>query len=251
MTDQNMFSDDNSQNTGNPGDTSQNDPFADQLGGILNEEGKPKYKDVATALDGLKHSQQFIKDLKGEKLSLEEELNMTKAELEKRRSVEEVFQSLTQGKPQQPVEPGKTNANDSGLNEDKVMQLVQAALNQQTNTQREAANFQRVSSELTAKYGEQAREVIRTRAKELNTTPTDLERLAKTNPDLVLGLFGGVAVQSNAPSKSTQTPPRGLPDKGIDPPKRGLINGGAPMDDLLSEMRAVRDDVYKKYDVQT
>ncbi len=44
--------------------------FADQLASITNERGEPKYKDLPTALQALKHSQEYIPSLKQENETL-------------------------------------------------------------------------------------------------------------------------------------------------------------------------------------
>lgn len=259
MTDQNMFSGEEVENTepqqqqqensGDPTPSSEN-PFADKLQGIVNEKGEPKYRSVEDALEALQHSQQFIETLKREKKDLEEQYGMTQAELEKRASVEDVVQSLLNKQNPPKNEEGRTTPETSGLDESKVREMLDNMLNQRTQQETEAANLRNVVSSLTEKYGEQAKEVIRTRAKELNTTTTELESLAKRNPNMALSLLGGVDIKSSSPSKPTQQTPHNPPKHEEAPRKKGLINGGASSSELKDEWAAIRGDVYKKYGVE-
>lgn len=255
MADQdNVFGEDNSpketdQNSGDPTPSSDN-PFADRLSGIVNENGEQKYKSVEDALEALAHSQKFIKTLREEKQELENKFGTTQAELEKRRSVEDVVKELIGEQSKAPAEPGKTAPEQPGLDEDKVRQMLEGMLNQRTQAQVEQENFSKVQNALLENYGDKARDVIRSRAKELNTTPTELEKLAKQNPAMALHLLGGVQVQDNAPFKPTQTPPRNGPKDELPAPKKGLINGGAPTSDVRDEWSQIKASVFKKYGVE-
>ena len=77
MSNENIFNNDSTQNqnsndaVANASNGQSDNSFADLLGSIKNERGEPKYKDVQTALDALKHSQDFIPQLKIEKEQLE------------------------------------------------------------------------------------------------------------------------------------------------------------------------------------
>lgn len=235
------------QNSGDPAPSSDN-PFTDKLKDIKNENGEPKYKDVGSALEALAHSQQFIETLKTEKQQLEEQYTQSQAELEKRQSVEDVVKSLTtpQTKNDDPADPPQSPS----LDEEKVRNLINDTLQSQNRQQREETNLSSVIRDLTEKYGEQAKEVIRTRAKELNTTPTELEKLARQNPSMALGLLGGANVNSNAPSTSSVTPPHKQDNKLEMPkPERSLMRG-ASNDELVDAWRQVQDYTYKKYNVE-
>ena len=59
--------DQNNGGNSNPPTPSSNDQLANLLTGIKNERGEPKYKDVQTALEALRHSQEYIPTLKQEK----------------------------------------------------------------------------------------------------------------------------------------------------------------------------------------
>lgn len=255
MTDQNMFdgsvittNKDQQQNSGDPTPSSQENPFADKLSGILNEKGEPKYKTVEDALEALQHSQQFIETLKSEKQDLESKYTETQAELEKRESVEEAVARLT-GKSQ--AEPKKEDQPESktGVDEETISSLIEQHLNGARQKETEEKNFRQVQSALVDKFGDKTREVINTRAKELNTTPAELEKMARTNPNMALSLLGGGSVVSDAPSTPSQSSRdnRGV-KQDLDRPKKSLLRGGST-DDVLSYWREVRDHTYKKHGI--
>lgn len=94
----------------------QTDPFADKLQEIRNESGEPKYRDVPTALDALKNSQQFIEQLKQEKRELEEKYNKTQSELERMGAIEEYVEKLKPSNANAD-QPKETPKGDGGLSE--------------------------------------------------------------------------------------------------------------------------------------
>lgn len=236
------------QNSGDP-TTSSTNPFEDKLKGIVNEKGEQKYKDLESALEALKHSQEFIPQVLNEKKTVEQKLLELEQELEKRKSVEEAVEQLLGKTTPAQKEEGTTAPKTSGLDEDKVRQLLEGMLDQRTQSEKQDANLRTVVTQLTEKYGEQAKEVIRTRAAELGTTPTELEKIARQNPNMALTLLGGVELKSSAPSKPTQTTQRKTPTDDLPPPSKKLITGGARREDIMNEWNAIKGSVYKKYGV--
>lgn len=258
MTDtSNPFVEDNSssqqieaQNTQETPDPSNDNPFADQLKKIVNDKGEPKYKDVAQALEALAHAQQFIETLKSEKSELENKYSQTASELEKRAAVEEVLERLTGNRPNTTATKEDLPM-ESALDENKIKEMVLAALNEQSQQTTAQQNFAKVSQALTQTYGEKVREVIQNRAKELGTTTKDLEELSKTKPNLVLSLFQDVKVQNTQPSVSTQYTPR-IQNEKLEPPKpsRSLMRG-ATNKEVLEALRASKEYTNKRLGVQT
>jgi hypothetical protein len=236
-------------NSGDPTPSSTN-PFDDKLKAIVNENGEPKYKDVESALEALNHSQKFIDTLKAEKQTLEQKFNETQSELEKRESVEDVVKRLTSGKPED--KGNDQSPAPKGLDEEGIRKLVQAQLDQQTQAQKQNANLSRVISDLTSQYGEQAKEVIRTRAIELNTTPADLENLARTNPAMALGLLGGGTIkQDGKPSTSSMTPNRTTPNNNEKPVfEKSLTRGGVSNKELVEGWNKVKEYTHKRLGVE-
>lgn len=254
-----MFSEDTSDNnqqqsnTSDPS-TSNTNPFVDKLKHIVNEKGEPKYKSVEDALEALDHSQKFIETLKSEKSETTKRLEEIQAELEKRKSVEDAVAELM-GKQREPnhTDDGKTNQKTvESLDEERVRKLIEETFQGKTRQEREAQNLNTVVNSLKEAYGDKAKDIIKEKAKELNTTPTELEKLARNNPKMAMSLLGGAVVSpSSNPSPQTQNTPHTPPKKETPPPKKGLINGGATSEDLKTEWQLIKEDVYKKYDVQT
>ena len=253
MSDQDMFNekeDNNQENNSSDPATSSENPFADRLMSIKNENGEPKYKDVESALEALKHSQDFIKTLQTEKKTSEQQLQEIQAELEKRKSVEEVVQSLTQNNQPKTTE-SETPAQRQGLDEDRVREYVEGLLQQKTAEQQETENLNKVTSTLYQQHGDQAAKLIKDRAKELNTTPTELEKIARTNPNMALSLLGGGSITSQTPTMSSNNPPRHVQKSNEMPrPEKKLLTTGASKTDIQDAWEKSKQYVYNKFDVE-
>lgn len=163
----------------------QTDPFADKLQEIRNESGEPKYRDVPTALDALKNSQQFIEQLKQEKRELEEKYNKTQSELERMGAIEEYVEKLKPSNANAD-QPKETPKGDGGLSEERVAQLLEERLSAREQQALQAANLEKVVGKLTEAHGDNAAEFIKQRAKELNTSAQELKNLAMSNPSVAL-----------------------------------------------------------------
>lgn len=248
MSDQNVFNDDNQQTEPTTTAPSDTNVFADKLNTIVNEKGEPKYKSVEDALEALAHSQQFIETLKSEKQTQSEQLQTLQTELEKRKSVEEVANSLLNTNPTQKTEA--TTDEPKGLDENKVAELVNNILSSKTQEQQQAENLNKVLSSLNEQYGDKARVVVAERAKELGMSLKQMEQLSKDNPAAAVVLMGGKEIKS-VTTPRTQVPPHNTPEGELPPPKKGMINGGASTTELVDEWRAIQKDVHKKFDVQS
>ena len=248
MSDQELFNKDNTSEGSDP-TTSSSNPFEDKLKGIKNENGEPKYKDVDSALEALKHSQDFIETLKSEKQKELDEKTRLLSELEKRASVEDVVNKLV--KQPNSEDTTKTKVEPAGLDESKVMDLVKQALNQSNQQSQEAKNLSSVVNALTETHGDKAKEVIHARAKELNTDPSQLENLARTNPAMAMELLKVEPKTSSAPIQPSQTSQLQVPKKELEAPTKKLITGGASRQEIMDEWNAIKADVYNKNDVQT
>lgn len=250
MTDQSVF-DTPQDNSGQPAQQQpvQSNPFANQLAGIVNEEGKQKYETVDKALEGLANAQSYIPQLKDQVSQQEAEINKLRAELEQRQSVEEVVSRLAPSQPQ--VEPQATPQETQGLSEEKIAEIVQQKLvqNQQQSVQSENKN--KVNSSLIAKFGDKAGEVVSTKAKELNTTPQQLEQMAATNPEMVLALFNTQATSGVKPtSGSVNIPPTAPTEQApLERPAKSLLSG-ATSAEQKEYMLKVKEGVYARYGVK-
>lgn len=242
MSDRDLFDDkqNNEHNTpSDPGQT-QNDPFADKLGKITNEKGEPKYKDVETALDALEASQQFIEQLKQEKAEIEQKSQEAENKLREMGSIED-FVNRFNPKSAEPTAPAATPKETQGLSEDRVAELLEQRLSERERMQSQESNLQTVVSKLSETYGDRAAEVIKLRAKEMNTTSEELKTLAMKNPTMALSLLGDVKLeQTPNPSQSTNTPPLSPPDNNAKPEiemGKGIARGGYSNKDLVELMR--------------
>lgn len=223
----------------------------DLLKNIVNENGEQKYKDIPTALKALQHSQQFIDTLKSEKHSAEQQLQTVKAELEKVGSVEDVVKKLFDDRPE-PKEPNADPQQVTGLDENKAKELFSQLLEQRSQEERQAANLSTVTSKLSELYGDKAGEMIKAKAQELGSTTEELKNLSANNPSLVLALFDSKAVPpSKTPSNSAVIPPHQPPeDDKLAPPETSLLRG-ASSKDLAAYWDRVRQDVYKRHNIET
>ena len=247
MSDQDVF--DNKPIQATPDTTSNSDnPFADQLKEIKNEDGQQKYGNVEEALKGSANAQQFIQQLKEEKSTLDTENERLRAELEKASTLDDVVNRITANQKPQDDQTVQTG----GLDEQAVLNLFQKTLESTKAQETHSRNEEQVLTALANKYGEKTKEVVANRAKELGTTPASLGELARENPTLVLTLFGETAAKS-APSttSSINFPPNVLPmETELKSPEKSLLSG-ATSKEQTDFMKQIKEKVYKKYDVQT
>lgn len=171
--------------------------FADQLKGIVDESGRQKYDSPEKALEALRHSQTYIPQLKTQLTQQEQELAALRAELAQRKSVEELIASRLAPKEPQPVSTPAT----AGLDEATVLNLVNQTLTQTEETKRRATNLASVETALLSKFGDKAKEVLESKAKELGVGMAKMKELAEESPQLILSHFG--------PAKATVTPTTG------------------------------------------
>lgn len=238
MSDQNIFNA-GTQNpapsgdaTPQPGQTPQ--PFADLLGSIKNERGEPKYKDVQTALEALRHSQEFIPQLKQDKEATEARLAALSAEVERLKNIEQSITQLTQ---QQQAKPPTAAP---AIAEDVVANLVNQTLTQRELAAKKAANINSVTTALTQKLGGEADKEFYKKAEELGMTAEQMNNLAAQSPTAVLKLFGlegskPQSIPSSSPQSSVNT-------AGLQPQQHSYVGRnsntvsvGATTQDLMAE----------------
>tara|TARA_R100000687_G_C6447977_1_gene163778 strand:- start:788 stop:1624 length:837 start_codon:yes stop_codon:yes gene_type:complete len=228
---------------------SSGDVFADQLASIKNERGEPKYKDLPTAIEALKHSQEYIPQVKQENETLKQELDRLKAELEQRGSLEETVERLTA---RQREEAAPSPQEMQGLTPEQVEELLEQRLTQREQRLKAQANETQVSEAITAKYGEKAREVVQSKAQEYGMTPAEMQQWAAKNPKAVLALFEVKPTpQGNKPSSSSVNIPPVRPNDSneLQPPEKSLLRG-ASMKDQMEYMRRVRESTNKRLGIE-
>jgi hypothetical protein len=240
MSDQNIFQ--GTQPTGAPagGDAtpqpgSSAQPFADLLGSIKNERGEPKYKDVQTALEALRHSQEYIPTLKQEKEATDAKLAALAAEVERLKNIEQSVAQLTQQQQAQRDTPA------AGVTEDAVANLVNQTLTQREIAAKKTANVSSVVAALTQKLGAEADKEFYKKAEELGMTAEQMNNLAAQSPTAVLKLFGleGTKPQSIPSGSPVQS---SVNTAGLQPQQHSYvgrnqtsINVGATTQDLMEE----------------
>lgn len=222
------------------------DPLQDLLGSIRNEQGAPKYRDIPSALDGLKHSQDFIQTLKREKQELEDQFNRMKVELEKRSSVEDIVQRLAS----QNSDAGKTNT--SGLSEQQIAEMVNNQLSKHQRVSVETQNLEAVNRTLIERFGERAGETLKAKADELGLTIQELGDLAKKTPKAVLAFFPQGSIQPQQQSKDQGLNTSGFQGAPATPdvprPSKSLL-AGASSREQAEYMKAIKKHIYEKYGV--
>ena len=225
--------------------TPSNDLFADQLQGITDEDGRPKYDTVPKALDALGNSQAYIRKLEEEARARDAETQALKDQVAKSEAVEDVVARLT-AQNEQVQETPQPNT----LDQDAVLGLVQKALNSERQEATRNDNLNSVYNSLNQAYGDKAKEVIAEKVQELGTTPEKLKELSKENPGLVIALFNGQAVQSASPTSSSINLPNGPNEpKPLERPQKSLLQG-ATSKEQADYMRKIKEQVYKEHGVE-
>jgi hypothetical protein len=231
------------------------DPFSDKLSAITNERGEPKYKDVDTALEALKESQQFIEQLKAEKQQVEQEKREREEQLAKMGSIED-FVNRVSPNAQPKKEDELTDEVPKGLSEEKVAELVQAKLQEQETQKTAKQNLETVMSKLSEVHGDQAAAHVKQVAEKLNTTPAALKEMAMSNPTLAITVLGGGSSNSTAPaaSHSTRSSPYGQQDNNEKPTVergKGAARGGLTEDEVRSLWKKSTEYTNKRLGVQS
>jgi len=196
--------------------TSSDNSFADLLGSIKNERGEPKYKDVQTALDALKHSQDFIPQLKTEKEQLEIKLANLQKEVERLSTVEDTVTKLTSGQSQQATQT------PTGLSAEEVANLVTQTLSQRETKATQDANLKVVVSQLQESFGKDAEVNFYSKAKELGMSVEEMNTLAAKSPQAVFKILGIEKKQEIGTTRSTSTKPS-INTAGYQPQNESLL----------------------------
>lgn len=159
-------------------------------------EGK-KYKSVEDALKSVPHAQNHIS-------TLEQENARIKAELESRRTTEELLEEIRSGITTTSQSTPTTTSIDPAQIESTINQLLERKEQQKAIQQ----NLSTVVSKFTETFGDKVKgeEAYNKLAQELGVDVPTLNRMAATSPQLVLR-SAGITAQSKdpAPSKTTSS----------------------------------------------
>jgi len=137
-----------------------------------------KYATAEAALASIPHAQKHI-------LTLEEENRLIKAELEKRKTAEELLGELKQSGFQSVATTTK-----SEITSENIAQLVNQTIEQKELQKKAEQNTQKVISVFTEKFGNKAEEIFKQVAQESGLSISSLNSLAATSPNAVLKLAG-------------------------------------------------------------
>jgi hypothetical protein len=195
-------------------------------------EGK-KYSTAEEALRSVPHAQEHIK-------TLEEEMAQMKEELSKRKTTQELLDELKSG-----VQPVANTTQETGLNQDTIMELVNNTLKQNEQKKTAQANASQVANKFTEKYGSNAETVYNSLAQDLSLTPQKLNELAASSPNLVLRLADlepNVKVAKSSGSVNTEALSANKPPQEAS----ARVPKGAKTSDLVNAWRAAGEKVKQK-----
>lgn len=194
-TDSSTQTNTNIADTSNTASVNSTDTFANLLGSIKNERGEQKYKDAASALEGLKNAQEYIPQLKTELSNKDAELLTLRNEVIRLKSVDEVVQKLLVKQDDQ------TNTQvTAGLTEEQIAELVNRTLTTRSTQAQQAANVDSVVKQLQTSFGAEAEKAFYNKAIELGMTMEQMNALAATSPKAVLSYFSLTASTHISPT---------------------------------------------------
>ena len=200
MSNENIFGDAPATPTPTPVQETPNsgDPVVSILSEIVGDDGQQKYKDVTTALNALKHSQEYIKQMKAQ-------LDEATQKASQAVTMEQVLAAVN--KPAEaPVAP---TAPPAGLTAEDVVRILQ----EKEQAERYKANAAKVAQRFKELHGEKAEEAFYGKAAEMGLTRESINQLAATSPDAVFSMFGIKSGQASAPPT-----PNGINTGGMQTP---------------------------------
>ena len=193
-----------------------------------------KYASVEEALKSVPHAQKLIP-------TLQEELAIVKAELEKRRTTEAILEELRSTGIQSPATPAQNS-----LTPEAVQSLITQTLGQQQVKEREAQNESTIINSFTSKFGDQAEVEYKKIALESGLSIPEMNRLAKTSPDLILKLAGLDKKTVPTVGKPTSTiNTAALSSNQTDSNLSARVKAGASTKDLLAGWKIAGQKVGK------
>lgn len=231
----------------NPADV--NELFADQLKGIVNEQGKPKYSSVEEALKALKHSQEFIGNLISENKQFKEKISEIENEVEKRKSVEEIVESLYQRRNDS---DGRETPDPERFDENTVLELVKRHIDSELsgreleNKRKENKSY--VNKELFEKYGPETRNLVNAKLESVGLTIEQFEKLSAETPKVALALFNQSPTSGSSVTTGSINIPNHKKQSDIPKPEKSLMMGATEAD-KLEYFKKVKEAIYNKYNV--
>ena len=217
------------------------DVTADLLNSIKNERGETKYKDVSSALNGLKNAQEFIPSLQKSLKEKEDEVASLRKQAERVAELERVIESLTTSNSVVPTA-------NKPVDEVDVASLVNKVLSEREQKQVAKTNTDVVVQAVKDAFGAEAEKVFYEKASQLGLSVAAFNALAAQSPKAVLTMLG----IAEAPSKQSSFSPTSssINSSGFVPNKETFItknkksiNLGATSQDFANEAQAARNMV--------
>lgn len=208
------------------------DPATTLLGEIKNERGEVKYKDVPSALNGLKHAQEFIPQLQNSLKEKEAEVERLRKEAERVAELERVIEAMSNGGSSNPPVQKKTDEVD-------VVSLVSKVLDQREQAKVAKTNADLVVQKVSEAFGADAEKKFYGKAQELGMSVAEFNALAARSPKSVLELMG----IKDTTSSSTRTPSSGINTAGLTPPKDTFITRNTKPFSVGATSQDVRDEL--------
>lgn len=181
-----------SNNAPTGGSNASPDTLGTLLASIKNERGEQKYKTVEAALEALNHAQNYIPTLKNTSQELEQKLQEALEKAAKVEELERVVQQLAQS-----VTNSQNTNGPVSIDEGVIADLVNKTLTKTQVEAREKTNLIEVVGSFQKIFGDKAEETFYSKGAELGMSREQLNSLAKSNPKVVLKLFG---ISSDVPN---------------------------------------------------
>jgi hypothetical protein len=173
--------------------------YADLLSAITNSEGKPKYDTPEKALEALKHSQEYIPQLKQTLAEKEAKIAELEAQNKRIADLDGVLERLTR------TEQQVSTPTDTKVSLEEIQTLVNSSLTAREQVAKQEGNAKLVVDTLHAKYGEAALTKLKETAAANGMSEAEALQFCKTHPQLVLNLFPEIKQQKMQPNLSGTT----------------------------------------------
>lgn len=200
------------------------DPFADQLGTILREDGTPKFTDVAQALESIPHADKHIK-------TLESELKEARETLAREQAAKELLQKSAI------KEPGQAT-----LTAEQVAEIATRTMAEREAADKQTANVDLVRAQFSKQYGDKAGEEMSRVASSSGMTKAQLKALSASSPQAVLKL-AGIKVENTPVQKTPYTAGNDLPSPQPKPAQPKSVMAGANTKEMIEGWRAAGERI--------
>lgn len=203
-----------------------NQVYADQLAGIKNESGEQKYKDVATAIAALQHSQDHVSKLEAENAKF-------KADTTQATTMDDLLQQMKSTSTQ------SEQTSSPELNVDQLQGITLDTIKKYEAQKEATGNQEKVVEALTGKFqsADKAKEAYASKAAELGM-PIDLfNQLAATSPKVVLDYFDVKTQVQPTTIEGTVNTDALLQNAQSAPAKKNIMYG-ASTTDIIANWRA-------------